>query len=117
MSELEKKNLVYSLSNKIEPNLIGTVCSMVLSSRVSDPNKILICLTQTENKVKFSARCHSPLVQKGVNVGDALKKAADSVLGYGGGHTNSGGGYIEMANFDDFVKELDKIIGIQLKTD
>ncbi len=111
----EKQNVIYSISDKIEPNLIGTVCSMVLSSRVSDPNKILICLAQTEDKIKFSARCHSPLVKKGINLGDALKKAANIVGGFGGGHTNSGGGYIKMAKFEDFLAELDNIIGLQLK--
>lgn len=111
----KKQNLEYSFSDKIEPNLIGTVCSMVLSSQVSDPNKILICFAKSEDKAKFSARCDMPLVKKGVNLGDALKKAVSSIQGYGGGHTNSGGGYIEIGDFDNFIVELDNILGQQLK--
>ncbi|MHC1590690.1 MAG: DHHA1 domain-containing protein [Candidatus Helarchaeales archaeon] len=108
-------NLEYIYSEKIEPKMVGTVCTMVLSSDLESCAKTLVCMASDNDGVKFSARCHMESARKaGINVGSALKKAAEKVGGYGGGHDNSGGGYIPKKRFNDFLSDLDAELQTQV---
>ncbi|MHA1144855.1 MAG: DHHA1 domain-containing protein [Candidatus Helarchaeota archaeon] len=109
-------NLEYIFSNKIEPKMIGTVCTMVLSSDLNSCAKTLVCMASENDNVKFSARCHMDSARRaGINVGSALKVAAKKSGGYGGGHDNSGGGSIEKNKINDFLSSLDEELKHQVK--
>ncbi|MFQ6056104.1 MAG: DHH family phosphoesterase [Methanosarcinales archaeon] len=45
---------------------------------------------------------------------EALNKSANKVGGAGGGHDIAAGATIPFGSKDEFIKELDKIIGRQL---
>jgi RecJ-like exonuclease len=54
-------------------------------------------------------------VQKGLDLGAAMKEAAGSVGGVGGGHDIASGGKIAQGKEDAFLTALDKVVGTQLK--
>lgn len=110
------ENLEYVYSDKIEPKMVGTVCTMVLTSDLQSCSKTLVCMAKEDDQVKLSARCHMAAARKeGINVGSALKAAAKKSEGIGGGHDNSAGGFIKKARIQEFLKSLDEELKNQIK--
>jgi single-stranded-DNA-specific exonuclease len=102
-------NLEYVYSEKIEPKMVGTVCTMVLTSDLHSFSKILVCMAQDEDNVKLSARSNMASAKEaGINIGSALKSAAEKSEGFGGGHDFSGGGFIKQDKIDDFLAFFDE---------
>jgi RecJ-like exonuclease len=80
-----------------------------------DHEKPTIVLSERDGKYKISGRGTSYLVDKGLDLANALDNAASGVNGYGGGHTIAAGATIPLETDQEFLKELDIIIGTQLK--
>lgn len=65
-------------------------------------------------KCKISSRATYDLINKGVNLSKAMNAACISVGGHGGGHDIAAGGTIPVERLNDFLLNLDKIIGDQI---
>jgi len=85
-----------------------------LGIRYLFPERPLVVLNQKESMVKISGRGSKPLVAKGLDLSVALKTAAGSVGGRGGGHTIASGASIPPGAEDEFLRALDEIVGQQL---
>jgi len=106
--------IVYGGTN-IDDRLAGTLMSMALSSRILSPRKVAVVLATTpEGKVKVSARADRSLVDKGLNLGLAIRRAAKGVGGSGGGHDIAAGAQIPPGTEEIFIKLLDEELSKQM---
>jgi RecJ-like exonuclease len=64
--------------------------------------------------LKLSGRGTLRLVEKGLDLSDALRRAASTVGGEGGGHKVASGATIPAGTRDRFLDEADRIIAAQL---
>jgi RecJ-like exonuclease len=105
----------FHAGTEISENVIGTVASMVLNSRILSPIKPIIAFSDTEDgAVKVSARGTRDLIEAGLNLGKAMHYASDRVGGEGGGHDIAAGAKIEKGREMEFLKYVKEEIGKQL---
>ncbi len=82
----------------IDESIIGIVCGMVR------PGKAVIGVsTGGEGTLKISGRAPRALVEKGVNLGELMKKATAEAGGVGGGHRMAAGASIPAAGLNRFL--------------
>jgi len=94
---------------------IGIVAGMVLGSgNVADDVPIL-ALMRSEGDVKASARGNQRMVDRGLDLSRAMREAAESVGGTGGGHNVAAGATIPEPKVDDFIQALDDIVSRQMR--
>ena len=88
---------------------------MMLNSEDVDSSLPLIGFAITENgEVKVSARSTQELVDKGLNLSAALKKAAKAFDGVGGGHAIAAGATIPKGKEEAFLELVEHEIKGQL---
>jgi single-stranded-DNA-specific exonuclease len=78
------------------------------------PDKPFITLNIVKDIVKVSARGTRRLVNKGLDLGIAMREAAAGVGGQGGGHNVASGASIPPQAIDEFLAAVDRIVGGQL---
>jgi RecJ-like exonuclease len=117
-SAIQRKGNVTCLfgHSKIDEKIIGTITSLALSSQMISEDRPVLAFAQSENgKIKVSSRVAYSLVEKGVNLGEALNTAAQIVGGFGGGHTAAAGALIPEGSEADFIEAVESAIETQLK--
>ena len=84
--------------------------------RYINPQKPFVCLNENEGVIRISARGTRLLIKEGLDLSIAVKKAAESVGGSGGGHNIASGGLMPPGkeNALMFMKNLNELIGAQL---
>ena len=75
----------------------------------------LITLNHKGDIVKVSARGNTLLISRGLDLSMALRKAAESVGGVGGGHTIASGASIPPGSEEMFLSCVDRIVREQLR--
>jgi len=109
----ELENIQYfHAGNKILDTVVGIVAGM--SFFKANLEKPIIAFASNEDGIKVSARATRALVEKGIHLAKALKKAAEFVGGNGGGHSIAAGATIPKGKEYEFLEKLDKIIGKQI---
>jgi single-stranded-DNA-specific exonuclease len=105
----------FHAGNGIRDTIVGIVTNMLLNSEDVDSNLPLIGFAFKEDgEVKASARGTETLVEKGLNLSAAMKKAAASLNGIGGGHNIAAGATIPKGKEEEFLDILEKEIKSQL---
>ncbi|OPX64988.1 MAG: DHH family protein [Methanomassiliicoccales archaeon PtaB.Bin215] len=90
------------------------LCGLVMQW-VGDQDKATICLTRMDKEFKVSSRGTRKLVDKdGLDLSVAMRDAAASVGGVGGGHNIASGATIPLGKDIDFLQALDAIIAKQM---
>ncbi len=99
----------------IDDKMIGTISSL-LSTNIPNLEKPLIAYSaiQGEEFAKFSARTIDLLVEKGLNLGEILKIAAEKYSCRGGGHNIAAGAQVPVKNVDAFIKLVNRLVKQQL---
>lgn len=92
----------------------GVLCG-ILMEYVADKNKPTVALTAKDDDIKISARATFRLLEKGIDLSEALRLSAEAVGGSGGGHAIASGASVPASRIDEFLHELDGIIGEQKK--
>ena len=103
---------------EINENIVGTVASIALSSRIVKPDKPLIGFAEGQDgTIKVSARTVSRLVKVGVSLARALKIAAEEIDSpfVAGGHDIAAGARIPKGTEEKFVLAVNKAIKKQLE--
>jgi len=67
-----------------------------------------------DGQTKVSARGTRGLIARGVDLADALREAAESLDGSGGGHNIASGATIPKGKEEKFLTLVDEIVGRQL---
>lgn len=92
----------------------GMICGIAMQF-MGDPSKPTVGVNRSEDTAKISSRATFDLLNKGVDLSAALKEACASVGGTGGGHRIASGGSCPTGRSDEFLLNLDKIIGEQIR--
>ncbi len=101
----------------IRDTIIGIVANMLLNSEETSKDLPLIGFADKgEGEVKVSARGTEEMVEKGLNLSLAMKKAASALNGVGGGHNIAAGATIPKGKEEEFLEILEKEIKTQLSS-
>lgn len=102
----------------IRDTIVGIVANMLLNSEETRNDLPLIGFAYKDSKeVKASARSTQQLVDKGLNLSVAMKKAAKKLNGVGGGHNIAAGATIPKGKEEEFLDYLEEEIRSQLHSD
>ncbi|MEL4305695.1 DHH family phosphoesterase [Methanococcoides sp. LMO-2] len=102
---------IYYLSGK-DLESTGMIASTII--RYVHPDMPFIAVNEVEGIIKISGRGTRELVDKGLDLAYALRTAASSVGGNGGGHSIASGASIPMGKTEEFISLVDDIVGEQL---
>ncbi|WP_440952632.1 DHH family phosphoesterase [Methanococcoides sp. FTZ1] len=108
---LKKAKNIYYLSGK-DLESTGMVASTII--RYVHPDMPFIAVNEVEGIIKISGRGTRELVARGLDLAYALRTAASSVGGDGGGHSIASGASIPLDRTEDFISLVDDIVGEQL---
>jgi RecJ-like exonuclease len=90
---------------------------MLLNSEEVNSDLPLVGFAELEDgEIKASARATEELVEKGLNLSLAMKKAASALNGIGGGHNIAAGATIPKGKEEEFLNLLEKEIKTQLSS-
>jgi single-stranded-DNA-specific exonuclease len=107
----------FHAGNGIRDTIIGIVANMLLNSQeISNDLPLIGFANKGENEVKVSARATEEMVEKGLNLSLAMKKAASAFNGIGGGHNIAAGATIPKGKEEEFLEILEKEIKTQLSS-
>ncbi len=109
--ELENIQFFHA-GNGILDTIVGIVAGMCFCK--ANLNKPIVAFAYSDEGVKVSARATQRLVERGVHLAKAIKVAAERVGGQGGGHSIAAGATIPRGAEEEFLRELDRIIGEQI---
>ena len=99
----------------IRDTIVGIVANMLLNSEdVSGELPLVGFADKGDGEIKASARGTQQLVEKGLNLSTAMKKAAAAFNGVGGGHNIAAGATIPKGKEDEFLDLLEEEIKNQL---
>ena len=112
LKQMEEKNyLIINAEDKIKDTMIGTIASIISNSRNYEEGKAIIAMAYNENKIKVSARM---VGKSGRNIRELLNSVIEIVGGEVGGHKAAAGCLIEKNKEGEFIKELKKMLEIEL---
>ncbi len=118
IKRVEDKGVLYSFNagSDIDSNLIGTVASMILSSKLIEPVKPIVAFADTEDgDVKVSSRGTKALVKNGLNLGRAMQYASERIgREDGGGHDIAAGATIGKGEEEKFLGGVIEVIRRQI---
>jgi len=115
--KIQKRRFVqfFHAGDGIRDTIIGIVTNMMLNSEEVDASLPLLGFACTENgDIKVSARTTQVLVDRGVDLAVALKTAAETVHGVGGGHNIAAGATIPKGKEEEFLSLVERQISVQL---
>ncbi len=113
----ELENIYVAKGNgHINDKMISAV-STILSTTVANLEKPIVayCKIKGEDSAKISARTLDILTQRGLDLGEILRIAAERHSGMGGGHNIAAGGQVPVENLESFLKSVDKLVKEQLE--
>ncbi|NIR86590.1 DHH family phosphoesterase [Candidatus Bathyarchaeota archaeon] len=117
-SRIQELNSIYVVrgENFIHENLIGTVSS-ILSTSLPKHEKPIIAysIVPRESLIKVSARALDTLTDRGINLGDILRIAAEKHSGRGGGHDVAAGAQIPIKKIKPFIELVDELVRKRLE--
>jgi RecJ-like exonuclease len=113
--ESENVYVVYG-EDAVNEKVIGTIAS-ILSYNLPASMKPILAFAHVpkEGVAKFSARTTDSAVQKGVNLGEVMRLASETLGGKGGGHNIAAGAQVPLDKVEEFIKAADELIGKQLR--
>jgi RecJ-like exonuclease len=110
-----KKYLQYlDGTGAIKETFIGTIAGLTLGHERCDPYKPIVGLVREGGVAKISARCSKLLFLKGLDMARAIREAAQSVGGEGGGHAVACGAQVEENRIPEFLERFEHLIIDQL---
>lgn len=108
----EKKSIRYFYSKDAS---LGGVVAGIASNFIFDQEKPLISIAKDKGEIHISCRGNQYLVDKGLDLGYAMKEAAKELGGHGGGHKIAAGATISLDKENEFLDIVDKIICKQIE--
>jgi RecJ-like exonuclease len=111
----ELENLQYiHVGGRYPDTIVGIGAGMALS-KLNSAKPILIMCEVPEDKAltKVSMRTNERVVEKGVDLQQALNDASTEYGGGGGGHKIAAGAYIPKTAEQEFVNRVNRILGEQ----
>lgn len=99
----------------VRDTIVGIITNMLLNSEdVSSDLPVVGFADKGDGEIKVSARGTQDLVDRGLNLSHAMKKAAKAFNGVGGGHSIAAGATIPKGKEEEFLEILESEIKSQL---
>ncbi len=109
-----KRVQYFHVRDRAPDSIIGTIAGILMKSKDVDAGRTIVGFAYSDGKVKVSGRGNADLVAMGLNLSEAMRTAAESVGGAGGGHSIAAGATIDVGRETDFLSNLDEKIDAQL---
>ncbi len=116
---IEKRQYLqfFHAKSGIRDTIVGIVTNMLLNSEeITSDLPLVGFANKDESEVKVSARGTQALIEKGLNLSQAMKKSAELINGIGGGHNIAAGATIPKGKEEEFLTLLEKEIKFQLSS-
>lgn len=97
----------FDATDVLKETFVGTVASMSIGHPACDPYKPIVGFVRKGGVAKFSARCSKLLFLRGFDLAQAIRDAARSVGGEGGGHAVACGAEVEEEKVPQFLQEFE----------
>jgi single-stranded-DNA-specific exonuclease len=94
--------------------LSGTQAGLAMNYLLEPTRPVLVGSREGDRPIKVSGRGTLWLVERGLDLATALRQAAESVGGEGGGHKVAAGATVPSARWHEFLGLVDRIVGTQL---
>ncbi|MFB6086359.1 MAG: DHHA1 domain-containing protein [Halodesulfurarchaeum sp.] len=106
----------FHAGREIRATIVGIVAGMVLGSKGIDRQRPIVGFATKDDEagIKVSARAPNRLSGRGIDLSVAMREAAASVGGEGGGHAMAAGATVPEGTEPAFVEAIDGLIGSQL---
>ncbi|MFX1277043.1 MAG: DHHA1 domain-containing protein [Promethearchaeota archaeon] len=116
-----KENIQYFFGDdKIPESIIGVVASILIFDKFDelDLNKPVFGIARREDEevFKISGRAHESIVNKGINLSDAIRKTLEilELDMMGGGHPPAAGTKVPFDKIESFLEIIDSVIKNQI---
>ena len=106
-----KDFVIINAEEKIKDTMIGTIISILSSSKVFEEGTAIIGMASSENKIKVSARVVGNV---GRNIRELLTKVMEKIGGEVGGHEFAAGCLLSKDKEKDFIDTLKKNFEIEI---
>ncbi len=94
--------------------IVGIGAGMALSKLNSSKPILIMCeVPEDRNLTKVSMRTNERVVERGIDLQQALSNASAEYGGGGGGHKIAAGAYIPKTAEQEFVERVNRILGEQ----
>ena len=117
MVDLDKRGLTqmtnFQWFDSTDSGYTGMLCGIAMQS-IADPTKPTIGMNRSNDPVNLSSRGMFSQLERGIDLAAAMREACASVGGEGGGHRIAAGGSVPEDMVDQFLRNLDDILGRQL---
>jgi len=112
---IERRYLQYFNSgSEIRETIVGIAAGMLLGNDGIRKDIPILAFADADDGIKVSARADRELVNRGLDLSEVMKKAAEIVGGYGGGHSVAAGATIPEGKEEEFLGIVEDIISAQL---
>lgn len=114
MKEENRQELKYTVvidgGDVVDDRMISSIASMLSLIGIHGEDKVLLALASSEDSIRVSARASKSLINRGLNLGKLISKAASLVGGRGGGHDIAAGASIPKTKKTLFILEVDRLM-------
>ncbi|MEM3519267.1 MAG: DHH family phosphoesterase [Candidatus Hadarchaeales archaeon] len=100
----------FDATGVVKEMFVGTIASLALGYQCAEPFRPVAGVVREEGVAKVSARCSRLLFLKGLDLGKAIKEAANSVGGEGGGHAVACGAQIAEDAVPEFLERFETLL-------
>ena len=104
----------FDADDRIKDTVVGIIAGMLLNSSECNRGIPLIAFADSDDGVKVSARANRDLVDRGLDLSEVMKRSAESVGGYGGGHSVAAGATIPLDKKEEFLDKVEEMVSSQL---
>ncbi len=113
---IQKRRFIqyFDAKDMIRDTVVGIVAGMILSTDGFDNNIPIIAFAKADDGIKVSARADRSLGERGLDLSVVMKRAAELVGGYGGGHNVAAGATIPEGEEDRFLDIVEDMVASQL---
>jgi RecJ-like exonuclease len=94
---------------------LGGVIAGIAINYIIDEKKPLFSIVRKEDEIHVSGRGNQMLVEKGLDLGIAMKEVSSETGGFGGGHKIAAGATISVDKEKEFLEKVDKMLVSQIK--
>ncbi|MDG6219187.1 MAG: DHH family phosphoesterase [Candidatus Thermoplasmatota archaeon] len=107
----------FHAGTSIRDTIVGIIANMLLNDEETRNDLPLVGFAKNaQGEIKASARSTQFLVNKGLNLSVAIREAAESVDGVGGGHNIAAGATIPEGKEEAFLKKFEEKVKEQLSS-
>ncbi|MGQ9788678.1 MAG: DHHA1 domain-containing protein [Candidatus Hadarchaeaceae archaeon] len=104
----------FDATGVIKDMFAGTITSLALGNCNCDPYRPLVGLVKDGGRAKVSARCSKLLFLRGFDMSRAIRTAAESCGGEGGGHAIACGAEIDEKEVPRFLEKFEEMLMAQI---